>query len=91
MSAMSVDSQILSILRALGHDYISGSELSQRLCISRSMLRTRVEELCALGYEIVVSPHLGYCLLDVPDLLHADDLFLAFGEDKSDRSRHPGF
>ena len=64
---MSVDSQILSILRASGQDYISGSELSQKLGINHSMLRTRVEELCALGYEIVVSPHHGYCLLQVFD------------------------
>ena len=46
------------------------------------MLRTRVEALSALGYEIVVSPHHGYCLLDVPDLLHADDLFSRLGKTK---------
>jgi BirA family biotin operon repressor/biotin-[acetyl-CoA-carboxylase] ligase len=79
---MSVDAQLLSILRAAGQDYVSGSELSQELGISRSMLRTRVEGLCALGYEIAVSPHHGYCLFDVPDLLHADDLLSRLGKTK---------
>jgi BirA family biotin operon repressor/biotin-[acetyl-CoA-carboxylase] ligase len=79
---MSIDAQLLSILRAAGQDYVSGSELSQELGISRSMLRTRVEGLCELGYEIAVSPHHGYCLLDVPDLLHADDLFSRLGKTK---------
>src|SRR5205823_1132415 len=32
------------------------------------------QELRSLGYEIEASPHQGYRLTNVPDLLHADDL-----------------
>jgi len=34
----------------------------------------RVEELRRLGYDIAASPHQGYQLLEVPDVLCADDL-----------------
>ncbi len=71
---MTVDAQILSALRSAGSGSVSGAELSQRLGISRAAIWARIEELRSLGYEIEASPHEGYRLVRVPDVLHGDDL-----------------
>jgi len=71
---MTVDAQILSALRRAGDGCVSGAELSQQLKISRAAVWARIEELRSLGYEIEASPHQGYRLISVPDVLHADDL-----------------
>ena len=42
--------------------------------MSRAAIWARIEELRSLGYDIEASPHLGYRLVSVPDVLHADDL-----------------
>ena len=57
-------------------------ELAQHLGISRAGLRAQIEELRALGYEVEASPHQGYRLLTVPDLLHADDLLSLLAANK---------
>jgi len=67
-----VDALILASLRERGS--ISGAELAQYLGISRAAIWARIEELRKLGYEISASPHAGYRLVQVPDVLHADDL-----------------
>jgi BirA family transcriptional regulator, biotin operon repressor / biotin---[acetyl-CoA-carboxylase] ligase len=67
-----VDAQILRSLRE--GDSISGADLAQWLGISRAAIWARIEELRRLGYEISASPHDGYRLIRVPDVLHADDL-----------------
>src|SRR5690349_24567868 len=69
---MSLDLEILSALRRAGS--VSGAELSQRLGVSRAAVWARIEDLRVLGYEIEASPHQGYRLVSVPDVLHADDL-----------------
>jgi BirA family transcriptional regulator, biotin operon repressor / biotin---[acetyl-CoA-carboxylase] ligase len=69
---MSLDAQILTALRTSAA--VSGAELSQELGVSRAAIWARIEELRSLGYDIEASPHFGYRLLSVPDLLHADDL-----------------
>src|SRR4051812_32069038 len=79
---MTVDTQILSALRAAGDNGVAGTELSQKLNISRAAIWARIEELRSLGYEIEASPHLGYRLLSVPDVLHADDLLSNLGHSK---------
>lgn len=79
---MTIDAQILSALRAAGDGAVSGGDLSQRLGISRAAVWARIEELRALGYEIEASPHEGYRLHDVPDVLHADDLISRLGKTK---------
>jgi BirA family biotin operon repressor/biotin-[acetyl-CoA-carboxylase] ligase len=79
LSAMTVDAQILSALRAAGAAAVSGAELSEELGISRSAVWARIQELRTLGYDIEASPHLGYRLLSAPDLLHADDLLSRLG------------
>ncbi len=71
---MSLDTQILQSLRAAGQGAVSGTELSQRLKVSRAAIWSRVEALRSLGYDIEAGPHLGYRLVSVPDVLHADDL-----------------
>jgi BirA family transcriptional regulator, biotin operon repressor / biotin---[acetyl-CoA-carboxylase] ligase len=59
---------------------VSGAELADELGVSRAAVWARVEELRALGYDIEASPHNGYRLLDVPDVLHADDLLSRLGK-----------
>ena len=72
--SMTTDARILSALRHSGSGFVSGAELSQQLGITRAAIWARIEELRALGYDIAASPHQGYQLLTVPDVLHADDL-----------------
>jgi BirA family biotin operon repressor/biotin-[acetyl-CoA-carboxylase] ligase len=71
----SIDAHILSALRRAGSGCVSGAELSQRLKVTRAAIWSRIEDLRQLGYDISASPHRGYQLLNVPDVLHADDLF----------------
>ena len=71
---MTIDAQILSALRSAGEGCVSGADLSQKLKLSRAAIWARIEELRSLGYEIEASPHQGYRLISVPDVLHADDL-----------------
>ncbi len=71
---MTVDAQILRALRNAGDTAVSGAELADQLGVSRAAVWARIEELRALGYEIQASPHEGYRLRNVPDVLHADDL-----------------
>ncbi|MEO7300681.1 MAG: biotin--[acetyl-CoA-carboxylase] ligase [Verrucomicrobiota bacterium] len=71
---MSLDAKILTALRTNKNCSVSGSELSQKLGVSRTAIWARIEELRSLGYDIEASPHLGYRLVSVPDVLHADDL-----------------
>jgi BirA family biotin operon repressor/biotin-[acetyl-CoA-carboxylase] ligase len=79
---MSIDVQILNALRGSGDVGVSGAELSQKLGVSRAAIWARIEDLRALGYDIAASPHLGYRLLNAPDLLHADDLLSRLGKTK---------
>src|SRR5438445_10840018 len=50
--------------------------------VSRAAVWARIEELRKLGYDIEASPHLGYRLLNSPDVLHADDLLARLGKTK---------
>ncbi|HEV2392657.1 MAG TPA: biotin--[acetyl-CoA-carboxylase] ligase [Verrucomicrobiae bacterium] len=76
---MSLDAQILHALRRGEREAVSGTELSQKLRVSRAAVWARIEALRGLGYEIEASPHQGYRLLSAPDLLHADDLTARLG------------
>ncbi|MEO5802076.1 MAG: biotin--[acetyl-CoA-carboxylase] ligase, partial [Verrucomicrobiota bacterium] len=71
---MNIDAEILRSLRKTETNGVSGAELSQKLGVSRAAIWARIEELRSLGYDIEASPHLGYRLVSVPDVLHADDL-----------------
>lgn len=70
---MTTDTKILSALRARPEG-VSGAELAEQLHVSRAAIWAHIEELRRLGYEIEAGPHLGYRLVGVPDVLHADDL-----------------
>jgi BirA family biotin operon repressor/biotin-[acetyl-CoA-carboxylase] ligase len=76
---MTPDAQILTALRS-HPDGISGADLAGQLGISRAAIWARIEELRKLGYDIAASPHTGYQLRDVPDVLHADDLLSRLGK-----------
>src|SRR4051812_21252550 len=71
---MTLDRSILSAMRQAGDDSISGAELAARLGVTRAAVWSHIKDLRTLGYEIEASPHDGYRLVDVPDVLHADDL-----------------
>ncbi|HNQ74896.1 MAG TPA: biotin--[acetyl-CoA-carboxylase] ligase [Verrucomicrobiota bacterium] len=74
-----MDTRILMALRAAENGGVSGSELSQRLGVTRAAIWARIEELRRLGYGIEASPVLGYRLVNTPDVLHADDLLARLG------------
>ena len=77
---MTTDSQILAALRAAGDaGGVSGAELAERIGISRAAIWAHIEDLRKLGYDIEASPHLGYRMVNEPDLLHADDLLARLG------------
>ena len=78
---MTTDAKILSALRA-NPDGVSGTELAEKLRISRAAIWARIEELRRLGYDIEAGPHSGYRLIGVPDVLHADDLIARLGKTK---------
>ncbi len=78
---MTADAQILSALRA-SSDGASGAELSHQLGISRAAIWAHIEDLRKLGYDIEASPHLGYRLINEPDVLYADDLLARLGRTK---------
>ncbi len=79
---MTLDTKILNALRAVEDGGVAGTDLSQKLGISRAAVWARIEELRSLGYEIEASPHRGYRLMGVPDALHADDLLSSLGPTK---------
>ena len=79
---VTTDAQILSALRSAENGGVSGADLSERLGISRAAIWARIEELRKLGYDIEASPHLGYRLVNDPDVLHADDLVARLGKAK---------
>ncbi len=76
---MSIDAQILTAMREAGEGSVAGTELSDRLGISRAAIWARIEELRARGYQIDASPHRGYRLVGTPDALHGDDLISRLG------------
>lgn len=77
---MTIDAQILTTLRDSGPAGVSGAELSQTLGISRAAVWARIQEMRSLGYEIEASPHAGYHLKNIPDLLHADNIQSLLGK-----------
>ncbi len=64
-----IDSNILNALRDSGDLYISSEELCKFSGVSRAAIWKRIEKLREEGYDIEASPHLGYRLIGIPDLL----------------------
>ena len=78
-------STLSHILRALRNDAgtgVHGTDISQKLGISRAAVWSHIEELRSLGYGINAGPHKGYRLTEVPDILIADDLTSQLSEDQ---------
>ena len=75
---MTMDAHILSTLRGAPWG-VSGGELARQLGVSRAAVWAHIEDLRAIGYDIEAGPHLGYRLLSVPDVLHADDMYSRLG------------
>ena len=73
-----IDAHILSALHAAQWG-VSGGELARDLGVSRAAVWAHIEELRAIGYDIEAGPHLGYRLLSVPDVLHADEMYARLG------------
>jgi BirA family transcriptional regulator, biotin operon repressor / biotin---[acetyl-CoA-carboxylase] ligase len=71
---MNLDAKILSALRAADETGINSSALAAVVGENSAAIAQRIDELRGLGYDIESTPHFGYRLLDVPDVLHADDL-----------------
>lgn len=69
-----VNAAILRTLREASGSSVSGAELALRIGVPRAAVWTHIDELRELGYDIQASPHLGYQLVSVPDILNADDL-----------------
>lgn len=79
---MNLDLEILKAFRSSDGGWVSGSDLSQELGVTRAAIWGRIEELRSLGYEIEASPHQGYRLISAPDALHADDLMARLPESR---------
>lgn len=78
LTSNTIDAQILSALRASPNG-VSGGDLARKLGISRAAVWAHIDLLRSIGYDIEAGPHLGYRLLSVPDVLHADDLYSRLG------------
>ncbi|MFH1782760.1 MAG: biotin--[acetyl-CoA-carboxylase] ligase [Candidatus Omnitrophota bacterium] len=71
-----IDNKIINFFKTHSDKYVSGEDLSDTLGISRQALWKHIEKLREEGYEIVASPHLGYRLESMPDIL--SELELSF-------------
>jgi len=78
---MTTDAKILSELRE-HPDGVSGADLADQLGVTRAAIWGHIEQLRQLGYDIEAGPHFGYRLINVPDVLHADDLLARLGKTK---------
>jgi BirA family biotin operon repressor/biotin-[acetyl-CoA-carboxylase] ligase len=78
LTDLTIDAHILSALRG-SPSGVSGGELARQLKVSRAAVWAHIDELRAVGYDIEAGPHLGYRLLSVPDVLHADDMYSRLG------------
>lgn len=68
-SNLSINAQILDVLRSKSHAYISGEELSRELNMSRTAVWKHVNSLRDLGYRVEAITSVGYKLLSSPSLL----------------------
>ena len=60
---------IVEMLKNAGGRFISGENIADELCISRTAVWKHIQKLKKNGYEIVSQARLGYKLKDAPDLL----------------------
>ncbi|HHY42709.1 MAG TPA: biotin--[acetyl-CoA-carboxylase] ligase [Thermoanaerobacterales bacterium] len=67
--------QLLMLLLENKGKYISGEKISQNFGITRSAIWKQVNCLRNMGYKIISSPRLGYCLEESPDLLLPEEIW----------------
>lgn len=79
---VNLDMEILRALRNPDGGWVSGSELSRELGVTRAAVWGRVDELRKVGYQIEANPHQGYRLIASPDALHADDLLARLSDQR---------
>lgn len=75
-----IDVIILRALFARPGEYVSGSDLADRLKLSRSAIWKHLEQLQRVGYPIEAQPHYGYRLLELPDIWCADEISARLGD-----------
>ncbi|MDP8230956.1 MAG: biotin--[acetyl-CoA-carboxylase] ligase [Candidatus Gorgyraea atricola] len=69
-----MDEKILDFFKKRKDKYASGEELSKALGVSRTAIWKHIEKLREEGYDIMASPHLGYKLMALPDILSSIEL-----------------
>jgi BirA family transcriptional regulator, biotin operon repressor / biotin---[acetyl-CoA-carboxylase] ligase len=67
-------SEILKFLRASAGNYVSGSDLAEKLGVSRTGIWKHIRKLQEMGYEILSHPKEGYKLTEVPDSLSRGEI-----------------
>jgi BirA family biotin operon repressor/biotin-[acetyl-CoA-carboxylase] ligase len=70
-----VRDRILAAFLEAGDRYVSGSELSQRLGLTRTAIWKHIQALSDLGFVFAAAPRRGYRLQSAPDLLLAPLLY----------------
>lgn len=66
--------RLLELLRAHQGEFLSGAALAAELGITRTAIWKHVHALKGRGYPVTSHPKKGYQLLDVPDLLSAEEV-----------------
>jgi len=67
-------SEILKFLRESAGNFVSGSNLADRLGISRTGIWKHIQQLKNMGYEILSHPKGGYKLIEIPDSLRQGEI-----------------
>jgi BirA family transcriptional regulator, biotin operon repressor / biotin---[acetyl-CoA-carboxylase] ligase len=66
--------RLIALFGAAPDEYLSGSEISRQLHVSRTAIWKHIQALKEDGYTFEASPRLGYKLLSVPDTLQPSDI-----------------
>ena len=74
MSTSNTAKQLLELLRAHQGQYLSGAALAAELGMTRTAIWKHIHALKGRGYPVTSHPKKGYQLLDVPDLLTAEEV-----------------
>jgi len=72
-SLESLEDKVLSILLGSAGSYVSGAEIASILGVSRMAVSKAVNNLKKKGHVIKSHPRLGYCYVDIDDLLYLEE------------------
>ena len=76
---MKSDVEMLRALYQAGAEGISGNFLAAKTGADQASIRSRIQEWRRLGFQIEVSPHFGYRLLEAPHRLLGEDIAARIG------------